>query len=48
MAGKTKLGAGRKEVGSERSHGAGTENRHAETLLIGHNLMVMLRLMEMG
>ena len=33
---------------SERSHGAATGDRCAETLLVGHDLVVMHRLMEMG
>ena len=31
-----------------RSHGAAARDRHAETLLVGHELVVMDRLMEMG
>ena len=46
--GKTKLNAGRKEAESKRSHGAAAGDRCAETLLVGHNLMVMHRLMEIG
>ena len=46
--GKTKLNAGRKEVESEGSHGAAARDRHTETLLVGHDLVVMHRLMEMG
>ena len=43
---KTKLNAGKKDAESERSHGAAAGDRHAETLLVGHNLMVVHRLME--
>ena len=46
--GKTKLNAGREEVESERNHGAAAGDRRAETLLVGHDLVVMHRLMEMG
>ena len=46
--GGTKLNAVRKEAESERIHGAAAGDRHAETLLVGHDLMVMHRLMEMG
>ena len=42
------MNAGIKEAGSERSHGATTRDRCAETLLVGHDLVVMHRLMEMG
>ena len=44
---KTKLNAGKKEAESERSHGAAAGDRCAETLLVGHDLLVMHRLMEM-
>ena len=46
--GGTKLNAGRKKEELERSHGAATGDRHAETLLVGHDLVVIHRLMEMG
>ena len=46
--GKIKWSAGRKEVESERSHGTAAGDRCAETLLVGHDLVVMHRLMEMG
>ena len=45
---KTKSKVGRKEAESKRSHGAAARDRHAEALLVGHDLMVMHRLMEMG
>ena len=48
VGGEKKLNAGRKEVESERNHGATAIERHAETLLVGHDLVVMHRLMEMG
>ena len=41
----TKLDAGRKEAESGRNHGV---HRRAETLLVGHDLVVVHRLMEMG
>ena len=45
-----KLGCmlGERRVQSERSHGASTRDRRAETLLVGHDLVGMHRLMEMG
>ena len=46
--GKTKLNAGRKKEELERSHGASAGDKHVEILLVGHDLMVMHRLMEMG
>ena len=45
---ENKLYAGRKKAESGRSHGATARDRHAETLLVGHNLVVMCRLMEIG
>ena len=45
--GKTKLNAGRKEAESGSSHGAATGERCAETLLVGYDLVVMHRLIEM-
>ena len=48
MAEKTKLNAGKEKVESEKSHEAPTRDRHSETLLVGHNLIVMHRLIEMG
>ena len=46
------LNAGRKKGRLERSHGASVRDRRrgscAETLLVGHELVVMHRLMEMG
>ena len=46
--GKTKLNSGRKEAGSGRSFGATTRDKHVETLLVGHDLVVMHRLMEIS
>ena len=43
---KAKLNAGRKEAKSGRRYGAATGDRGTETLLIGHDLVVMHRLME--
>ena len=40
------LGERREE--SERSHVAATRDRYAKTLLVGHDLVVIHRLMEMG
>ena len=48
QAGKTKQNAGRKKAESERSHGDTAGDRCSETLLTGHDLMVMHRLVEMG
>ena len=45
---RTGLNAGRKKGGVERSHGASAKDRSAETLLVGHDLVVMHRLMKMG
>ena len=45
--GKIKLNAGRKAE-SERCHGSTAGGRHAEILLIGHDLVVIHRLIEMG
>ena len=49
--GETKPNAGRKETEAEGSHGA-TGSKHisrgAKTLLVGHVLMVIQRLMEIG
>ena len=39
---------GKVRVELEGSHGAATGDRCAETLLVGHDLVVMHRLMEMG
>lgn len=36
QAGKTKLKAGTRKGESRRSHGAASRERHAETLLVGH------------
>ena len=47
QAGKAKLNAGRKAK-SERSHGAAAGDRHTEILLVGHDLVMMHRLIEMG
>ena len=44
---ETILNAGRKEAESGRSHGAAIRDRHAETLLVGLDLVVIHRLMEM-
>ena len=46
--GKTKLNARRKEVESERNHGAIARDRHAENWLVGHDLVAIHRLMETG
>ena len=48
--GRTGLNAGRKKGGAgERHHEVVTaKDRHAETLLVGHDLVVMHRLTEMG
>ena len=46
--GKTKLNAGRRRAESRRSHGTAAGDRHAENLLVGHDLVMMHRLMEMG
>ena len=40
------LNAGRKRAEFRRSHEAATGDRRAETLLVGHDLVVMHRLME--
>ena len=40
------LGERRMESGG--SHGVATSERHAETLLVGHDLVEMHKLMEMG
>ena len=39
---------GLKKVELGRSHGATARDRHTETLLVAHDLVVMHRLMEMG
>ena len=39
-AGKMKLNAEKKEAESGRRHGATAGDRHAETSLVGHTLMV--------
>ena len=47
---KGKLGGmlgGRKEE-SSRNHGAAARERHTDILLVGHDLMVIYRLIEMG
>ena len=55
MAGKNrtrqgKLGCmlGERRVESGKHNGSAAGDRHAETLLVGHNLMVIYRLIEMG
>ena len=45
---KTKLNPARKKVEPEGSQGAAAKDRLAETLLVGHDLMVMHRLIEIG
>ena len=47
IVGKTKLNAGRRKAESVRSHVALPET-DARTLPVGHNLVVVHRLMEMG
>ena len=47
-AGKIKWNAGRKKAESERHHGSAARERCAETLLVGHDLVVIYRLTEMG
>ena len=42
----TKLNVGRKEAESERSHGSTAGDRRAETLLVGHDLVMVHRLIE--
>ena len=42
------MNAGRKEAEMERIHGASAGDRYVEILLVGHNLLVVHRLMEMG
>ena len=40
---------GERRVESERHHGAAaTRDRRAETFMVGHDLVVLHRLMEMG
>ena len=46
--GKTKVNAGTRKAESRRSHGAISGDRCAETLLLGHGLMVIHRLIDMG
>ena len=46
--GKTKLNAGRKEAESGRRHGATAGDSHAVTLLVGQDLVVIHRLIEIG
>ena len=48
QGGKTKLNAEIKEVESGGSHGADTGDRHAETFLVGYDLMVTHKLMQIS
>ena len=45
---KARQNAGRKKGGVKRHHGAASGDRCAETLLLGHDLVVIHRLIEMG
>ena len=46
--GKTQLNAGREKAMSERNYGDTVEERCGEILFVGHNLMLMHTLIEMG
>ena len=46
--GKTKLNTDRKKDGIRRYHGSPARGRHAETLMEGHNLVVLYRLIKIG